>query len=142
MVGLERGEIVRIFGTELRELALEPTHPSGEIRRELPVATAGGVYALPPGVPDRGHDLAGPGEQLRELLERQWRSLHLRIVAHLAIVRTCVIHDAGPLPPFSRTSGRARSHYRGVLPSRRGISRDARRFAKAAADTTGSRAAE
>src|SRR2546430_260352 len=116
MVGLERGEIVRIFGTELRELALESTHPSGEIRRELPVATAGGVCALPPGIANRGHDLAGPREQLRELLERQWRSLHLRIVAHLAIVRTCVIHDAGPLPPFSSTSGRARSRYRARLP--------------------------
>src|SRR5439155_25119629 len=116
IVGLERGEILRIFGTELRELALESTHPSGEIRRELPVATAGRIRALPPGVADRGHDLAGPREQLRELLERQWRSLHLRIVAHLAIVRTCAIHDAGPLPPSSRTSGRARSRCRGVLP--------------------------
>src|SRR5204863_5240314 len=112
MVGRERGEIVRIFGTELRELALEPTHPSGEIRRELPVATAGGVRALPPGVADRGHDLAGPREQLRDLLERQWRSLHLRIVAHLAIVRTCVIHDAGLLPLSSRTSERARFLFR------------------------------
>src|SRR5439155_24986234 len=124
MVGLERGEIVRIFGTELRELALEPAHPSGEVRRELPVATAGGVPAFPPGVADGGHDLAGPREQLRELLERQWRSLHLRIVAHLAIVRTCVIHDAGPLTPFSRTSGRSRSRYRASLRCRPGIPRE------------------
>src|SRR5438552_17156365 len=103
MVGLERGEIVRVFGTELRELALEPAHPSGEIRRELPVATAGGVRALPPGVADRGHDLAGPREQLRELLERQRRRPRLRIVAHLAILRTCVSHDAGVLRPAQRT---------------------------------------
>src|SRR5437867_13417376 len=115
MVGLERGEILRIFGTELRELALESTHPSGEIRRELPVAASGRVSALPPGVADRRHDLAGPREKLGHLLESQWRSLDLRIVAHLAIVRTCVIQDAGPSPPSSKTSGRARSRYRSVL---------------------------
>src|SRR4029077_13721842 len=143
LLHLEREKILRVLGTDLRELALKPAHPSSEVSGKLPVPTTRGIRAFPPCVADRRHDLAGPREKLRELLERQRRDwLRLRLVAHLAIVRTCTTHDAAPSPPSSRTSARVRSRFRGALSSRPAISRDARRSAKAAAVMTGSRAAD
>src|SRR5207247_11032930 len=98
MLALERGEVVGVFRPDLGQLALQPANSSGEIGRELPVATARRVGAFPPGVADRRHDFAGSGEKLRDLFEREWRRLLLRrLVVHVAVGPKGAI--AEPAPP-------------------------------------------
>src|SRR6266540_960300 len=52
-LGLERDEIVRVLRADHGELPLETAYAPREVRRELPVAAARGVHALPPGDADR-----------------------------------------------------------------------------------------
>src|SRR5205823_9243321 len=139
---LERPEILRVLRPDHGELPLEPADPAREVRREAPVAAPRRVRALPPGDPDRRHELAGPRKELGDLLDAERRLLPARIVGHRAIVRTWTAEPAARSRCSSRTSGEATFPFRVVSPSRPGISCSGRRSDRVAAVTTGSPAAE
>src|SRR5205085_3102002 len=139
---LERVEVVRVFRSHDRELALQTAHAPREVRGELPVPASRSVRALPPGVADGSHDLAGAREEPRDLREAERWLLLSRVVLHRAIVRTCGARLADRSRSSSTTSVAAIYHFLAVSSLRRGTWPVAPRSDRGAAGTMASLAAE
>ena len=84
---LELDDVVRILRTDDRELSKQAARAPGEVGSELEIAAARGIRALPPGVADRLHELAGPRQHLGDLFQRQLTVRGLR--------RSCVVGHRG-----------------------------------------------